>query len=64
MKMKFFPAYEDEGEGVTAWGQAQLIKCRDGKLELKGGSREESPGCIRMDLAVFGMRRWWEREGA
>ena len=40
VKLKFFPPYKDEGEVVAAWGQAQLIKYLDGKLELKGGSKE------------------------
>ena len=41
MKMKFFPPFNDGGEVVAAWGQAQLIKYLDGKLELKGGSKED-----------------------
>ena len=41
MKLKFFPPYKDEGEVTASWGEAQLIKCPDGKLELKGGSKED-----------------------
>jgi hypothetical protein len=41
MKLKFFPFFEDRGEVVAGWGQAQLIKYLDGKVELKGGSKED-----------------------
>ena len=41
MKPKFFPPFKDEGEVIASWGQAQLIKFLDGKLELKGGSKED-----------------------
>ena len=41
MKMKFFPPFRDEGEVVAGWGQAQLIKYLDGKVVLKGGSKED-----------------------
>ncbi len=41
MKLRFFPRYTDEGEVIASWGQAKLIKYWDGKLELKGGSRED-----------------------
>ena len=41
MRMKFFPPFEDRGEVVAAWGQAHLIKYLDGKVELKGGSKED-----------------------
>ena len=41
MRMKFFPPFEDRGEVVAAWGQAQLIKYLDGKVELNGGSKED-----------------------
>ena len=41
MKIKFFPPFIDEGEVVAAWGQAQLIKYLDGKVELKSGSKED-----------------------
>ena len=39
--MKFFPPFQDEGEVVAAWGQAQLIRYLNGKTELRGGSKED-----------------------
>ena len=41
MRMKFFPPYRDEGEVVAYFGQAQLIKFLDGKVELRGGSDQD-----------------------
>jgi hypothetical protein len=41
MKMGFFPPFKDEGEVVASWGEAELIKYLDGKVELKGGSKED-----------------------
>ncbi len=41
MKLKFLPPYKDEGEVIAAWGQAQLIKYLDGKMELRGGSDQD-----------------------
>lgn len=41
MKLKFFPPFKDEGEVIASWGEARLIKYLDGKLELKGGSKED-----------------------
>ena len=41
MRMKFFPPFRDEGEVVASWGQAQLIRYLDGKMELRGGSKED-----------------------
>ena len=32
---------KDDGEVIASWGEAKLIKRMDGKLELKGGSKEE-----------------------
>ena len=40
IKMKCFPPFQDEGEVVAAWSEAQLVKYLDGRLELKGASRE------------------------
>jgi hypothetical protein len=40
MKLKFFPLFKDEGELVASWGEARLIKYLNGKVELKGGSKE------------------------
>jgi hypothetical protein len=41
MKMKFFPLFKDEGELIASWGQAQLIKYLDGRVELKDGSKDD-----------------------
>ncbi len=41
MRMKFCPLFEDRGEVVAAWGEAQLIRYLDGKTELRGGSKED-----------------------
>jgi hypothetical protein len=41
MKLKFFPPFKDEGELIASWGEAQLIKYLDGKVELRGGSKED-----------------------
>jgi len=39
--MKFFPKLKDEGEVVAGFGDAKLIRFLDGKLELRGGSKED-----------------------
>ena len=36
-----FPDFKDEGELIASWGAARLVKYLDGKLELKGGSKED-----------------------
>jgi hypothetical protein len=36
-----FPDFKDEGEVIASWGEAKLVKYLDGKLELKGGSKED-----------------------
>ena len=41
MKFRFLPLFKDEGEVVALWGEAQLIKYLDGKVVLKGGSKED-----------------------
>jgi hypothetical protein len=41
MKLKFFPLFKDEGDVVAGWGEAELIKYLDGKVELRGGSKED-----------------------
>ncbi len=33
--------FRDEGEVMASWGEARLIKYLDGKLVLKGGSKED-----------------------
>ena len=41
MKLKFFPLLKDEDEVVASWGEARLMKYLDGKLVLRGGSKED-----------------------
>jgi len=41
MNRNFFPFFKDEGEVIASWGGAKLIKYLDGKMELKGGSKED-----------------------
>ena len=41
MNRDFFPDFNDEGEVIGTWGKAKLVKFLDGKLELKGGSKED-----------------------
>ncbi len=52
MKLKFFPPFQDEGEVVAAWGQAQLIKYLDGKVKLRGGS-EQDRAEVREWMSLF-----------
>jgi hypothetical protein len=37
----FYSLFKDEGEVTASWGEARLIKYLDGRLELKGGSKED-----------------------
>jgi len=37
----FYRLFKDKGEVVASWGQARLVKYLDGKVELKGGSKED-----------------------
>ena len=37
----FFSPFKDDGELIASWGEARLIKYLDGKVELKGGSKED-----------------------
>jgi hypothetical protein len=39
--MKFFPEFKDEGEVIASFGNAQLIRFLDGKMELRGGSNDD-----------------------
>jgi len=41
MKFTFFPLFRNEVEIVASCGEARLIKHLDGKVELKGGSRDD-----------------------
>ena len=36
-----FPVFKDDGEVIASWSEAKLIRFLDGKLELKGGSKED-----------------------
>jgi hypothetical protein len=47
-----FPDFKDEGEVIASWGGAKLVKHWDGRLELRGGSREEV-GEAREWLSLF-----------
>ena len=40
-KSEYYPPFKDEGEVMARWGEAHLIKYLDGKLVLKGGSKED-----------------------
>ena len=40
-KSEYFPLFKDEGEVMASWGEARLIKYLDGKLVLKGGSKDD-----------------------
>jgi hypothetical protein len=40
-KSEYYPPFRDEGEVMASWGEARLIKYLDGKLVLKGGSKED-----------------------
>ena len=36
-----FTEFEDEGEVIASFGQAQLVKYLDGRYESRGGSRDD-----------------------
>ena len=40
-KSEYYSPFRDKGEVIASWGQAQLIKYLDGKVVLKGGSKED-----------------------
>ena len=40
-KSEFYPPFRDEGELIASWGEARLIKYLGGKVELKGGTKED-----------------------
>jgi hypothetical protein len=40
-KSEYYPPFKDEGELIASWGEARLIKFLDGKVVLKGGSKED-----------------------
>jgi hypothetical protein len=37
----FFQDFKDEGELLASWGEAKLVKYLNGKVELRGGSKED-----------------------
>ena len=39
--MRFFPEFKDEGEVIARFGDAQLIRFLDGRMELRGGSSDD-----------------------
>jgi hypothetical protein len=42
MKLKdFFPPFKAAGQVVARWGDSKLLRHLDGKMELRGGSRED-----------------------
>ena len=41
-----------QGEVVASWGEAKLVKHPDGKLELRGGSKEDR-GEAREWISMF-----------
>ena len=40
-KSEYYTPFKDEGEVMASWGEALLINYLDGKLVLKGGSKED-----------------------
>ena len=40
-KSEYYQPFKDEGEVMASWGEARLIEYLDGKLVLKGGSKED-----------------------
>jgi hypothetical protein len=40
-KSEYYPPFTDEGELIASWGEARLLNYLDGKLVLKGGSKED-----------------------
>ena len=40
-KSEYYPPFKDEGEVLASWGEARSINYLDGKLVLKGGSKED-----------------------
>ena len=39
--MRIFPEFKDEGEVIARFGDAQLIRFLDDKMELRGGSNDD-----------------------
>jgi hypothetical protein len=55
----FFPIFKDEGEIIASWGEAKLVRRVDGRLELKGGSRDDRVAA-RDGCPCIAMRQWRE----
>lgn len=51
--MKFFPEFKDEGEIIAGFGDAQLIRFLDGRMELRGGSKEDRTAAQRWMLMFW-----------
>jgi hypothetical protein len=51
--MIFFPEFKDEGEVIARFGDAQLIRFLDGKMELRGGSNADRTAARGMDVYVL-----------
>ncbi len=41
MNTKVLPLYGENGEVIEIFGRAQLIRHPDGKMELRGGSKDD-----------------------
>ena len=52
MKYSLFPQQDDEGELLTYFGTARLVKKLDGKLELIGGTDEDRTA-VREWISMF-----------
>ncbi len=39
--LNYLAPFRDEGEVIAAFGKAHLVKFLDGKLELRGGSKDD-----------------------
>ena len=48
----FFRNLVGQGEVIASWGEAKLVKTQDGKLELRGGSKEDR-GEAREWISLF-----------
>jgi hypothetical protein len=50
--MRFFPEFKDEGEVIARFGDAQLIRFLDDKMELQGGSNADRTAA-RESMSMF-----------
>jgi hypothetical protein len=51
-KSEYYPPFKDEGEVMASWGETRLIEYLDGKLVLKGGSKEDRVA-VREWISMF-----------